>query len=587
MNLQTLKHLMSNKFQIQAYNSSNWFRFSLFRCPISDFGLLLLGCFSVTSAIIPLTTFPSWTSIDNDYSTGGGFADINNDGYIDFCTSNGNDMAINKQGIYFNNAGILETQATWRSADSGYFGHLYLGDINNDGFVDMAVSYLGLGLANQGLCRIYKNTGNGLQQTPYWLSSDQYNSFDVSFGDVDLDGDLDLAVAAGDAYNNIRSPARIYKNNNGTFESTAYWSSVDSIPSDAIRFADLNQDGYLDLIVGGYRKLWVYYNQNGILPQSASWSINEHGWILRIATGDYDNDGWIDVAIAVNGQLTADSSYIKVFKNNQGQLYATSSFTMLRNRHYCSCVAWGDINNDGFLDMAAGGWWEPLVVFENHNGILDTIPSWSWSGSSNLVCEAIVLGDVRNYHLKIKSDTFISNSTRKLFYTTKVPIQKLMTVEVQGNIIATNNYCDDPLTGWVVLNNSPATGETIILTYIYSTNPDLAVTNWTSAVGNYLFYNTAPEAVTENRIANIKYQNFSATPNPFVSELRFQFSSKSTSSIKIYNASGILIRTLSNTSSIWNGQDKFGQEIQTGIYFINVVIDNTVITKKIVKVSQR
>jgi hypothetical protein len=546
--------------------------------------IFLLICF-VAHATIPLSSSPSWTSIDNDYSTGGGFVDINNDGYIDFCTANGNDMAINKQGIYINNNGTLETQASWRSADSGYFGHLYLGDINNDGFFDMAVCYLGLGTGNQGFCRIYKNNGATLQQTPYWLSSDQYNSFDVCFGDVDLDGDLDLAVAAGDAYNNIRSPVRIYKNNYGLFESLPYWTSIDSTPSDAIRFADLNQDGYLDLIVGGYRKLWVYNNQNGILPQTATWSINEKGWILRIATADFDNDSWIDLAIAVNGQLSGDSSRIKVFKNNQGQLNSTASFTMLRNRHYCSCVAWGDVNNDGYLDLAAGGWWEPLVVFENRTGILDTIPTWSYSASSNLVSEAIVWGDVRNYHLTIKSDTFISNGTRKLFYIDKTPIQKLLTVEVQGNIISVNNYCYDPLTGWIVLTNTPAISETIITTYSYSTHPDLAVTNWTPAIGNYLFYNTTLPAVLENNISNLQFINLRAIPNPFTSHITFQIDDKSNTEIKIYNTAGKIVKTLSNNFNIWNGRDEYGKELPAGIYIVKVITNNIINTEKIIKLK--
>lgn len=548
--------------------------------------------FTFCFAIVPLPNTPSWTSIDNDFSTGGGFADINNDGFIDFCTSNGNDMALNKQAIYLNNNGVLETQASWRSADSGMFGHLYLGDIDNDGHLDMSVSYLGIG-SNQGKTRIYRNSGTALEPIPYWLSQDQYNSFDVCFGDIDLDGDLDLAVATGDAYSNINTPARIYKNNNGVLEPTGYWSSLDSTPSNAIRFADLNHDGYLDLIVGGLRKLWVYYNQNGAFPQTADWVISERGWILRIATADYDNDGWIDLAIAVNGQLSGDSSRIKVFKNNQGQLNTSASFTMLRNRRYCSCVAWADVNNDGFLDLSAGGWWEPMNVFENRSGILDTIPTWSWV-TSNLVCEALIWGDVRNYHIVTKSDTFIGNSLRKLFYTKKSPLQKLVNITVQNNIIPVNNYCYDLLTGWVILNNAPAIGETIILTYRYSSHPDLAVTNWTASAGNYLFYNTTPQAIVEDQsVAKSKTSLLDVSPNPFNSQtaIRFSLSAQTKATLEIYDVTGRLIKTFSPHSSlltphhsfIWDGKDDFNNKISKGIYFAQVVIDNKPIIKKIIK----
>ncbi|MEO0083848.1 MAG: VCBS repeat-containing protein, partial [candidate division WOR-3 bacterium] len=149
--------------------------------------ILLLLLLNHSSALIPLANTPSWTSIDNDYATGAGLADINNDCFIDFCTANGNDMAINKQAIYFNHNGSLETNASWRSADSGYFGHLYLGDINNDGWLDLAVSYLGFGISNQGRIRIYRNDSSGMATTPFWQSANQFNSFDVCFGDIDLD----------------------------------------------------------------------------------------------------------------------------------------------------------------------------------------------------------------------------------------------------------------------------------------------------------------------------------------------------------------------------------------------------------------
>lgn len=538
---------------------------------------------SISYAAIPLATTPSWTSIDNDFSTGAGFADIDRNGFIDFCTANGNDMALNKQAINYNHNGILQTQAIWRSADSGMFGHLYLGDANNDGHIDMSVAYLG----PQGDCktRIYYNDGTGLENLPTWISQDTDSSFDCVFGDVDLDGDLDLAVTAGDAYSSRKSPVKIYRNHNGVYENLPYWTSTDSTPSDAIRFADLNHDGYLDLIVGYRRKLAVFYNQSGFIETTASWSVNENTWILRLAPADYDNDGWIDLAVAGNGQLGGDSSRIKIYKNNQGQLNTSPSFVLKKNTSYNSCVCWADFNNDGYLDLAAGGWWEALVVYENHNGILDTIQNWTWQCGSNLVAEAIVTADVRNRFLVTLSDTFIGNGTRKLYYTRKSPVQKFVSLSINNQALSNNSFCYDPLAAWFSIDTSLSNNDTIIVSYLYAQYPDLAVTNWTSSLGNYLFYNTTPQHITEiDNNLPLTCLNLSATPNPFYEQIEFQITIDNTP-INIYNSLGMMIKSIASAPYVWDGRDARKDKIPNGIYFAKVVYNNTVITKKIIKLK--
>jgi len=523
-------------------------------------------------ASIPLPNSPSWTSIDQDVSTGGGFWDIDGNGFIDFCTSNGNDMADNYNAIYFNTNGILETNASWRSSDLGQYSHLYLGDYNNDGYMDMAVAFLntaGGGTLMPCKTRIYRNTGTGLEPSPVWISSDTDTSFDVAFGDVDLDGDLDLAIAAGDAYANRKSPAKIYRNESGIMDTLPYWSSNDSTPSDACRFADLDNDGDLDLIVGYRRKISVFKNLVDSIEHNASWSVTTNvGWVLRLAVGDYDNDGWIDLAVACNGQV-GDPNSIMVFHNQNGILETSPTFTMLRNSRYSSCVAWGDANGDGYLDLAAGGWWEPVVVFENHSGLLDTIPSWSWTGS-NLVCETVLWGDVGNDHLVVSNEQKTGDGTRKLFYLAHSPIQFLIGIQINTNPVPTGDYCYDPLTGWVSFNQTPVQGSTVDFQYKYSNDLDLAVTNWETSIGNYLFINTTASAIAEN-LYRYEDEIFEVLPNPFSEIAEIKCKVKIGVSPQIFDASGRCVKSFTNgTKFIWNGQDDKGNKLPKGIYFLRL-----------------
>lgn len=565
------------------------------------FSIFALLCFiSFSFAIIPLPSDPSWASIDNDYSTGGALYDITLDGWIDYCTGNGNDMASNTNAIYINQTGTLETTASWRSNETGYFSHIYIGDVNNDSWPDMAVAYLGFGGALQGPTRIYRNTGTGLDPTAWWVSSDVYNSFDCAFGDVDLDSDLDLAVVAGDAYSGLESPARVYRNNNGTIETIPYWTSTDSTPSDACRWVDLDDDGYLDLVVGYRRKLAVFSNIDGTLEQSASWSTSEPGWILRIAVGDYNNDGYKDIAVACNGQLIGDESRIEVYRNVGGVLQIPPAYVMLTGTDYCSCVEWGDVNNDGWLDLAAGGWWEPVVVFENINGNINTTPAWSWNDSLFLVCETVMWGDVRNHALTTISEYKSGDGARKLFYFGHHPIQSFQEVRVNDTLVPLSDFTFDPLTGWVSLKNAPPSGsDNIEIKYTYSRYPDLGVTNWNESNGNYLFSNTTGIEETDLRLTTnaLRLQIY---PNPFREKTVIRFSMLDAGynnvgqgfsfALKIYDATGRVVKNFSLPTAyslvppviLWDGTDNSGKRLPSGIYFVEFNLGIKSVQRKIV-----
>lgn len=530
------------------------------------------------SASVPLPLVPDWKAGFGDYSTGGACAFIDADCYVDFCTSNGNDMAQNRNAVYSNHGGSLDTTASWRSIDQGYFGHCYAGDVDNDGFTDLAVSYLGAGTAGDLLARVYHNAGNGLETAPYWKAKDRHSSFDCCLGDFDLDGDLDLAISAGDAYSSVGyDRACVYRNNGGTFDSTPSWSAEDSIPSDAVRFCDIDNDGDLELFVGHRGRIVMYRNESGVLATTPSWAATQGvGWILRLALADYDNDGFLDLAAASNGQL-GDPNSIKVFRNRGGALDTVASFTMLRNRVYSSCVAWADVNGDGYVDLAAGGWWEPAVVFENHSGVLDTAPTWSWypAPPESLVCEALVWTDVANSHLLNTSETFSGDGQRRLFTLGRRPVHSLDSVVVDDARLPCSAYCHDLLAGWFSLAFVPGSGsDNVQAFYRYSTHSDLAVTNWENGSPNYLFKNTTPGGISAEPCSRCPAsRTLSALPNPFKTAVSLRLAARGPAEVRVCDATGRCIRILSVSSRpmaagsvIWDGTDAAGRPVPPGVY---------------------
>lgn len=538
--------------------------------------LFLLSLFAIASAQIPLPSRPDWKSLDNDYSTGGAFADINGDDYLDFCISNGNDMANNSNSVYLNINGTLENTASWRSADRGNFGHCYAGDVNNDGLPDLAVAYLGPDTSNAKMVvRIYLNNGTGLNPQPYWRAADRVSSFDCCLGDYDIDGDLDLAISAGDAYQGEMDRVRIYKNNAGVFETLPAWYSKLDTASDAVRFADIDNDGDLDLFVGHRRKIVMYRNENGLLDTVPSWvARRDVGWVLRLAFGDYDGDNYLDLAVAANDQL-GDPNGIMVFHNNNGALDTVATFYMQSqgNNNFSSCVAWGDVNGDGYPELAAGGWWKPVVVYQNHNGILDTLPAWSWYPSypEDLVCEALIWVDGKNRHLVAFTDTFTGNGIRKLFNLTHRPMQFLDSVLING--IPHFHYCYDPLLGWISFATPPtAESGNVKVYYRYSIYPDLAVTNWEPTDGNYLFLNTTPTGIAETQpltpLPQLKVVNSLGLGVALIQSIN---NLPLPPIISIYSQEGRLVGKLKKQTeytAVWDGLGENGEPVAAGIYFL-------------------
>jgi hypothetical protein len=549
-------------------------------------------------ATIPLPSAPSWTSRDGDYSTGGALADVNGDGWLDFLVSNGNDMAMNQNSAYMNNAGTLDTIASWRSSDNGCFGHCYAGDVNNDGLPDLAVAYLGSGSSGDHLARIYLNSGGTLGTSPGWKAADRHSSFDCCLGDVDLDGDLDLAISAGDPYSPIEyDRVRIYRNNGGTFDTLPFWSASDTNPSDAVRFCDIDNDGDLDLFVGqvipdsGHGKVTMYRNNDGVLDTVPSWTAQQGvGWVLRLDFADYDKDGFLDLAVASNGQLS-DPNSIKVFHNNAGTLDTIASFTMLRANQYSSCVAWADVNGDEYPDLAAGGWWEPAVVFENHAGALDTTPSWSWipPNSHDLVCEAVVWGDVTNDHLSSVNEAYDGDGQRKLFNLHRRPLQFLDSVCVGGVRVPTAGFCSDPFGGWVSFASAPPSGTAnVVFFHRYSAAPDLAVTNWEQSGGSYVLLNTTPAGISGSPELPVR-SRLHAWPNPAASVMRIAASGSAAvpaGTVKIYDMTGRVRRALSSSACSWDwdGRDETGELVEPGVYFAARDADSP--TLKLVRIPQ-
>ncbi len=181
-------------------------------------------------------------------------------------------------------------------------------------------------------------------------------------------------------------------------------------------------------------------------------------------------------------------------------------------------------------------------MFENRGGVLDTAPAWSWSPANryDLVCEALVWGDVDNSHIAPNHVSATGDGSTRLFTIRRVgPLEALDSVRVNGTVVPRAGYCHDRLGAWVSFANPPPNQSSVEFFGRVSTHPDLVITNWDPAHGSHLFLNTTPVgAAASARPPNMA--RLRACPNPFPAVTTVR-SFTEAERLDVYDAAGRLI----------------------------------------------
>lgn len=229
------------------------------------------------------------------------------------------------------------------------------GDYNNDGLLDFIITgdyYNG----QNSYSGIYKNIDtNQFQESDNDIIAVYRSS--TEWGDYNNDNYLDIALTG--TYHNsptYHEYTKVYSNNqNETFKEL---TALNLIQSDygSISWGDYNNDGFLDLLhsgwdIGGNIITVVYKNYgDGNIIGQGSIQIEDVKY-SDVAWGDYNNDGFLDFVILGN---TGYSRIVKIYKNNgENNFEAQEQFEFLGVSS--GSIDWGDYNNDGFLDLIFNG----------------------------------------------------------------------------------------------------------------------------------------------------------------------------------------------------------------------------------------
>ncbi len=324
--------------------------------------------------------------------SGVAFLDYNNDGLLDIFLVNGSRLDASAQQppptnhLYRNDGNGKFTDVTKTAGldHSGWGNGVCAADVDNDGFLDVYVTYYGRNV-------MYRNNGNGTFSdiTARSGTGGPGNEWSTgcSFIDYDRDGHLDLIVTSYVDFKKESTPlpgaqpfcmwkgspvycgprglpfghATLYHNRgDGTFEDVSAKSGIRAVKdfyAFTVMTADFNGDGWPDIYIACDSTPSILFRneKNGTFRDIATecgLAYNDNGSEqagMGLSLGDFDNDGRFDI---VKTNFIGD--YPNLYRNLGKGFFADISVRagLAVNPDY---VLWGtglvDLDNDGWKDV--------------------------------------------------------------------------------------------------------------------------------------------------------------------------------------------------------------------------------------------
>ena len=205
--------------------------------------------------------------------------------------------------------------------------------MNNDGYLDIVIT--------NEYADDYIYWGNATGYNPGNFTTYLANGGDAEAGDLDRDGFSELVLIGG-------SGLRIFRGSATGPNPGSYYDLSSSAWNEACYIADLNKDGYLDLIVHQYSngQAGIYWGSaTGYSPGNMT-QLPVAGGEHNIEVADFNRDNWLDILF-----IRGSGGSSRVYWGSSSGYNPTSYALLSYPSGNASGTSVGDLNNDSWLDV--------------------------------------------------------------------------------------------------------------------------------------------------------------------------------------------------------------------------------------------
>lgn len=322
------------------------------------------------------------------FATAGGVVvdDLTGNGRLDVVTSNFSSCG--PMHYFGNNGDGTFTERTAAAGLSSQLGGLNLvqTDYNNDRCTDLLVLRGGWEVPQRN--SLLRNNCNGTftdVTAETGLAAPATSTQTAAWTDINNDGFLDLFVG------NENTTAQLFLNDGGKrFVDVSRASGVDRLSfAKAVSAGDYDNDGYQDLYVSNYDGSNILYrnnHDNTFADTTRAAGVPGSGRGFGAWFFDYDNNGWLDL-FATSYFMSTDetartylsqphnAATLKLYRNQGDGTFRDVTASVGLDKVFMPMGAnFGDIDNDGFLDIYLGmgtpsfGSIAPHVLLRNREG---------------------------------------------------------------------------------------------------------------------------------------------------------------------------------------------------------------------------